>query len=69
MVNALQGVELLVKKEDCIVVMGFSGSGKNTLLNCLGTLDNPKEGNIMVAGFYPFERAAKLDTVEALRKE
>ena len=49
-VNALQGVQLQVKKGDFIAVMGPSGSGKSTLLNCLGALDRPTEGKIYIDG-------------------
>ncbi|MFX1517379.1 MAG: ABC transporter ATP-binding protein, partial [Promethearchaeota archaeon] len=49
-VNALQGVQLQVRKGDFIAVMGPSGSGKSTLLNCLGALDRPTEGKIYIDG-------------------
>ena len=49
-VNALQGVQLQVKKGDFIAVMGPSGSGKSTLLNCLGALDRPSDGKIYIDG-------------------
>jgi putative ABC transport system ATP-binding protein len=49
-VNALQGVQLQVKKGDFIAVMGPSGSGKSTLLNCLGALDRPTKGKIYIDG-------------------
>ncbi|MFX1508616.1 MAG: ABC transporter ATP-binding protein [Promethearchaeota archaeon] len=49
-VNALQGVQLQIKKGDFIAVMGPSGSGKSTLLNCLGALDRPTEGKIYIDG-------------------
>jgi lipoprotein-releasing system ATP-binding protein len=41
-------------------VLGQSGSGKSTLLNCLGALDRPTEGRVIVAG----ENLADLDDDE-----
>lgn len=49
-VNALQSVQLEVKRGDFIAVMGPSGSGKSTLLNCLGALDRPSDGKIFIDG-------------------
>ncbi len=49
-VYALRGVNLEIRKGDFIAIMGPSGSGKSTLLNCLGALDQPTEGKILVDG-------------------
>ena len=42
---ALNKVSLEVKDGEFVAVMGPSGCGKPTLLNILGLLDNPSEGN------------------------
>lgn len=49
-VTALRGVSLHVDAGELIVVRGRSGSGKTTLLNCIGGLDRPDTGRVLVAG-------------------
>lgn len=49
-VKALQGIDLSVRKGEFLVILGPSGSGKTTLLNCLGGIDSPTAGSIMVDG-------------------
>jgi putative ABC transport system ATP-binding protein len=47
---ALDGVDLTVKKGEFIAVMGPSGCGKTTLLNIIGLLDRPTEGEYLLDG-------------------
>ncbi|MFW9928240.1 MAG: ABC transporter ATP-binding protein [Candidatus Thorarchaeota archaeon] len=49
-VPALRGLSLDVSKGQMIAIMGPSGCGKTTLLNLLGGLDQPSEGNVEVGG-------------------
>lgn len=49
-VNALDGIDLEIRKGDFAVLVGPSGSGKTTLLNMIGGLDRPTGGRVWVAG-------------------
>lgn len=48
-VNALNGVDLEVKRGEFVALVGPSGSGKSTLLNLIGGLDRPSNGTIHIA--------------------
>ena len=49
-VNALRNVSLSLNKGEFAAVVGESGSGKSTLLNCIGALDTPTSGSVIVDG-------------------
>ncbi|HUF32105.1 MAG TPA: ABC transporter ATP-binding protein [Acidimicrobiales bacterium] len=49
-VEALKGIDLTVKAGEMVAVMGPSGNGKTTLLNCLSGLDDIDAGTVMVDG-------------------
>jgi putative ABC transport system ATP-binding protein len=49
-VPALRGVSLRIKRGEFICILGKSGGGKTSLLNLLGTIDNPTKGDITIAG-------------------
>ena len=40
-VRALDGVDLIIKQNEYISIMGPSVSGKSTLMNMIGCLDTP----------------------------
>ena len=48
-VRALDGVNLTIKNNEYLAIMGPSGSGKSTMMNMIGCLDTP------TSGIYHFE--------------
>ena len=50
LVHALRGVNLTIEKGSSIAIMGTSGSGKSTMMNIMGCLDQPTKGSYMLNG-------------------
>jgi len=49
-VHALRGINMQVKQGEFVALKGRSGSGKTTLLNCIGGLDQPSTGEVLIFG-------------------
>jgi len=49
-VEALRGVDLTVERGEMVAIMGSSGCGKTTLLNCLSGIDDPSSGSVRIDG-------------------
>lgn len=49
-VHALRGVDINVQAGEMLAIMGSSGCGKTTLLNCLSGLDDFDEGEVEIEG-------------------
>ncbi|PHN99428.1 ABC transporter ATP-binding protein, partial [Rhodobacteraceae bacterium 4F10] len=49
-VHALKGISFDIHKGEFVTIMGSSGSGKSTMLNILGCLDQPTSGSYEIDG-------------------
>jgi len=49
-VHALRGIDVTIRKGEMVCIMGPSGGGKTTMLNCLSGLDEPTEGEVYLEG-------------------
>ena len=48
--HVLKGIDLSLKPEEVVTVIGPSGSGKSTLLRCVNLLEEPTEGKVVFDG-------------------
>jgi putative ABC transport system ATP-binding protein len=50
LVHALRGIDLTIEHGASIAIMGTSGSGKSTMMNIMGCLDQPSQGSYRLNG-------------------
>ena len=62
-VQALRGVNLHIRRNEYVAIMGPSGSGKSTLMNLIGCLDTPSKGQYWLNG----QLVSELDDDELAR--
>jgi putative ABC transport system ATP-binding protein len=62
-VRALRGVDLTIRRNEFVAIMGPSGSGKSTLMNMIGCLDTPTHGEYWLNG----HRVSELEDNELAR--
>jgi putative ABC transport system ATP-binding protein len=62
-VHALRGIDLEIRRNEFVAIMGPSGSGKSTLMNLIGCLDSPSAGEYWLSG----QRVSELDDSELAR--
>lgn len=48
--HALDGIDLNINQNDYVAIIGASGSGKSTMMNIIGCLDTPSEGDYRLDG-------------------
>lgn len=49
-VPVLEDVSVKIHEGEFVMIMGESGSGKSTFLNCISSLDKPSQGNVSFEG-------------------
>jgi putative ABC transport system ATP-binding protein len=62
-VQALRGVNVRIRRNEYVAIMGPSGSGKSTLMNLIGCLDTPSQGKYWLNG----QLVSELDDDELAR--
>ena len=63
---ALRGIDLVVGRQEVVVVIGPSGSGKSTLIRCINRLEQHDVGRIVVDGI---EMGDDIRNIQEIRRE
>ena len=64
--QALKDIDMLVGKQEVVVVIGPSGSGKSTLIRCINRLEKHDRGRIVVDGI---ELSDDVRNIQEIRRE
>ncbi len=64
--QALKNINMLVGKQEVVVVIGPSGSGKSTLIRCINRLEKHNAGRIIVDGV---ELSDDIRNIQEIRRE
>ena len=64
--QALTNINMLVGKQEVVVVIGPSGSGKSTLIRCINRLEKHDRGRILVGGV---ELSDDIRNIQEIRRE
>lgn len=64
--HVLKDINLIVRKQERIVICGPSGSGKSTLIRCINRLEEHQRGRIIVDGI---ELTDNIKNIEKIRTE
>ena len=64
--HVLKDINLVVRKQERIVICGPSGSGKSTLIRCINRLEEHQRGRIIVDGI---ELTDNIKNIEKIRTE
>lgn len=49
-IDVLSGLDLTVRRGEMVAVVGASGAGKSTMLHCIGALERPTAGRVVIGG-------------------
>ena len=61
--EVLKGINLNVKPNEVVCMIGPSGSGKSTFLRCLNKLEEPNRGHVYVDGYDIADKKTNIDLV------
>ena len=64
--HVLRDIDLIVERQEKIVICGPSGSGKSTLIRCINRLEDHQEGRIVIDGT---ELTHDLKNIDTIRRE
>jgi len=61
--QVLRGIDLHVKEQEVVVIIGPSGSGKSTFLRCLNLLEEPTSGEITIDGMCLTDKTSDINQI------